>query len=78
VHISTRHADERIEIHVTDDGAGLSKEFAAHAFERFRRGNHTHSGDGAGLGLAIVDAVAHAHNGSTGAEGADVWMSLPA
>ena len=72
--ISARQANGRIEIHVSDDGAGFSEDFAAHAFERFRRGTEAHSGDGAGLGLAIVDAVARAHHGSTGA---DVWMSLP-
>jgi two-component system OmpR family sensor kinase len=77
VQISARQAGGRIEIHVSDDGAGFSEDFAAHAFERFRRGSETLSGDGAGLGLAIVDAVARAHHGSTGADGADVWMSLP-
>jgi len=70
--------DGRVEIHVRDDGDGLSEEFAAHAFERFRRGENTPSGDGAGLGLAIVEAIAHAHHGSARAAGADVWMSLPA
>jgi signal transduction histidine kinase len=77
VQISARHTGRHIEIHVSDSGTGLSEDFAAHAFERFRRGSETHSGDGAGLGLAIVDAIARAHHGSTGADGADVWMSLP-
>jgi signal transduction histidine kinase len=77
VQIGARLAGARIEIHVSDEGAGFSEDVAAHAFERFRRGGQTRSGDGAGLGLAIVDAVARAHHGSSGADGADVWISLP-
>jgi len=77
VRIRARRVDGRVEIHVTDEGAGLSDELAPHAFERFRRGEQTRSGNGAGLGLAIVDAVARAHDGAAQAVGADVWMSLP-
>jgi hypothetical protein len=47
VQISARLAGARIEVHVSDDGAGFSEDVAAHAFERFRRGGQTHSGDGA-------------------------------
>lgn len=77
VRVITRLVDDRAEIHVADEGEGISDEFAPYAFERFRRGTQATDGAGAGLGLAIVDAVARAHDGSARADGADVWISLP-
>jgi len=73
----TRLVDDRVEIHVIDEGAGISEEFAPYAFERFRRGTQARNRGGAGLGLAIVDAVARAHDGVARADAADIWMSLP-
>ena len=73
----TRLADDRVEIHVIDEGAGISAEFAPYAFERFRRGTLARNRDGAGLGLAIVDAVARAHGGVARVDCADIWISLP-
>ncbi|MEA2192904.1 MAG: hypothetical protein QOI73_3025 [Solirubrobacteraceae bacterium] len=78
IRIGAQLVDGLVEIHVRDEGAGLSADVAPHAFERFRRGTETRGGEGAGLGLAIVDAVAQAHDGAVGADGADVWMTLPA
>ncbi|MEA2218440.1 MAG: hypothetical protein QOJ35_1066 [Solirubrobacteraceae bacterium] len=78
IHVSARLHAGHVEIHVRDEGDGLSEAFAPHAFERFRRGEDARSGEGAGLGLAIVAAVASAHDGAARARGADVWMSLPA
>ena len=78
VRVVSRLAGDRVEIHVIDDGDGISEEFAPYAFERFRRGAPTADGAGAGLGLAIVDAVARAHGGAARADGADVWFWLPA
>ena len=74
-------SDGRVELHVTDEGAGFSPEFFAHAFERFSRADEARSGEGAGLGLAIVRVIAGAHGGSAHAAnreggGADVWVSL--
>lgn len=77
VRISAHRRNGRVEIHVTDEGAGIDDELAPHVFERFRRGDATPSGDGAGLGLAIVEAVARAHGGAARAAGADIWLSLP-
>jgi two-component system, OmpR family, sensor kinase len=57
-----------VRLHVRDDGPGLPDGDAA--FERFH-------GRGAGLGLAIVAAIAHAHGGEVGVDGADVWIELP-
>jgi signal transduction histidine kinase len=49
-------------IEVADQGAGIPREFAAHAFDRFSRIDRAQ--DGAGLGLAIVAAIADAHGGA--------------
>ncbi|HXS43197.1 MAG TPA: ATP-binding protein [Solirubrobacteraceae bacterium] len=76
--IEARAADDRVELHVRDDGPGLAAEFVPRAFQRFTRADPSHAGEGAGLGLAIVDAIARAHGGVARAAGADVWLELPA
>jgi signal transduction histidine kinase len=53
-----------IEIHVTDEGKGMTASFAPKAFERFSRAKEARSSAGAGLGLAIVKAIAEAHGGT--------------
>jgi signal transduction histidine kinase len=71
-------AEERngsVRFHVRDDGPGIPGELAA--FERFTRGDAARSRGGAGLGLAIVAAIARAHGGDAGADGADVWIEIP-
>jgi signal transduction histidine kinase len=66
---------------VQDTGRGFDTDALDHAFQPF---NHpTPSDPGAGLGLAIVDAIAHAHGGSTTAQnlptgGARVTLTLHA
>ena len=78
IEISAVERRDCVEIHVVDEGAGFPPGFAAHAFERFTRGDHARSGPGSGLGLAIVQTVAQAHGGRAGVgEGADVWLSIP-
>ena len=67
-----------VELHVTDEGEGLPPEFAPVAFQRFTRADGARSRGGAGLGLAIVATIAASHGGSAHAEGADVWIQLPA
>jgi signal transduction histidine kinase len=82
VTINARAVDGTTELHVLDEGRGFPPDVAAHAFERFSRGDDARTRGGSGLGLAIVEAVAHAHGGtagiSTNGRGADVWISLPA
>ncbi|HNJ97841.1 MAG TPA: HAMP domain-containing sensor histidine kinase [Ilumatobacteraceae bacterium] len=54
-----------IVIEVVDHGDGMDAETAAHAFERFYRGDSSrsrHSG-GSGLGLAIARSIVEAHQG---------------
>ena len=78
--VSARADGEWVELHVADHGAGFAPEYLPRAFERFSRPSGARGG-GAGLGLALVEAVAHAHGGTAGAEnaapGADVWLRLP-
>jgi signal transduction histidine kinase len=47
-----------IELHILDEGPGLSLEDCHRAFSRFWRG--TQSGEGSGLGLSIVHQLARA------------------
>jgi two-component system, OmpR family, sensor kinase len=77
IELCARVNGEAAELHVRDDGAGFSPEFAARAFERFTRADTARSGDGAGLGLSIVRTIAESHGGSAQIAGADVWISLP-
>ena len=78
--VSARADGEWVELHVADHGVGFAPEYLPRAFERFSRPPGARGG-GAGLGLALVEAVAHAHGGTAGAEnaapGADVWLRLP-
>ena len=72
----------RVELHVSDNGAGFPHDFLDRAFERFTRGGAARSGNGSGLGLAIVRTIAESHRGSAHAangnpSGADSWVSLP-
>ena len=80
IEVSARGDEEWVELHVTDHGGGFAHEYLPRAFERFSRPAGARGG-GAGLGLALVEALAHAHGGTAGAEnapgGADVWLRLP-
>ncbi|HST39875.1 MAG TPA: ATP-binding protein [Conexibacter sp.] len=77
VHLTAVKTAAGTRLLVTDDGPGMSAEFAGSAFERFTRGDQARGRGGAGLGLAIVGAIAAAHGGTTGADGATVWIDLP-
>jgi len=79
--LAAHHADQAVEIHVTDDGPGFPPDFLDRAFERFTRAPGAREG-GSGLGLAIVATVADAHGGTSHAAnrpagGADVWLVIP-
>ena len=52
-------------IEVVDHGPGMDAETAAHAFERFYRGDPSRSrhNGGSGLGLAIAKSIVEAHGG---------------
>jgi heavy metal sensor kinase len=82
VRLSASALDGLVELHVTDEGSGVSPEFLEHAFERFTRADPARSRGGSGLGLAIVRVIAEAHGGSAhlanrGQGGTDAWLVLP-
>jgi signal transduction histidine kinase len=73
----------RVELHVTDEGAGVPSDFLPRAFDRFSRADEARGRGGTGLGLAIVDLVARAHGGEARLEnrpggGADAWIAIGA
>ena len=86
VRLTLRHAGERAEIVVADDGAGIRPEFLPHVFDRFHQADRsiTRRFGGLGLGLSIVKHLVDVHGGSVLAEspgegqGATFTISLPA
>jgi signal transduction histidine kinase len=59
-------ASNSFELHVLDDGPGLSEEDRQKAFNRFWRGQST--SEGSGLGLAIVQQLAEASGAAASLE----------
>jgi signal transduction histidine kinase len=68
---------DRARLTVADEGAGLTADEEAHAFERFWRGPRA-GGEGSGLGLAIVRTIAERHGGRVEVDGARFTIDLPA
>ena len=60
----------RVQVRVSDDGAGIEPDFLPHVFERFRQGDASASRQhgGLGLGLAIVRHLVELHGGTVHAE----------
>ena len=77
VRLESVATSDAVELHVRDDGPGISPEFAALAFQRFSRADQARTGPGSGLGLAIVRTISEAHGGTAQAAGSDVWLTLP-
>ncbi|WP_299051366.1 HAMP domain-containing sensor histidine kinase [uncultured Nocardioides sp.] len=75
--------DGRVVLAVHDDGPGFDPDAAAHAFERFARGDPARvRAGGVGLGLALVEAIVEAHGGAARLESqpgdTTVSVTLPA
>jgi len=78
INISVKCLKEIVEIHVRDNGDGISQSLTDKIFEPF----YTSRLQGTGLGLAVVKSVANAHQGevkllSKSGEGAHFCISLP-
>ncbi len=69
VEVSLGRWRSQTEIRVTDTGMGISPEFLAHVFDRFRQADSssTRSHGGLGLGLAIVRHLVELHGGTVDA-----------
>ena len=75
--VTAAREGDRATLSVADEGPGLGRDEAAHAFERFWRGTGAR-GEGSGLGLAIVRAIAERHGGRAAVEGSRFTIDLPA
>lgn len=63
-------------LRVSDEGPGVSPDFADRAFDRFTRAEVSRTTPGTGLGLSLVRAVAEAHGGSAAISGSTVTLRL--
>lgn len=83
--IAVTGAGEHVELRVTDNGPGITPEFLAHVFDRFRQADSstTRTHGGLGLGLAIARELIELHGGTIRVEsagagaGATFVLSLP-
>ena len=83
--VAVSEAGGRARVAVRDTGIGIAPETAERLFDRFFRGDPSHSRtiEGTGLGLAIVRSIARVHGGTVAAaprpEGGSVFtVELPA
>jgi signal transduction histidine kinase len=81
--IAAQPTAARVEITVTDNGVGMTREAVEHAFDPFYRASATRGLPGYGLGLAIVKRTLDAMGGdchlvSAPNEGTRITMHLPA
>jgi PAS domain S-box-containing protein len=74
VDVTMRHAGDRVEIAVGDEGEGIAPEVLPFIFERFRQadGSITRRHGGMGLGLAIARHILDMHGGQVTAKSAGV------
>lgn len=83
VRLRAANAETAVEVHVADDGPGLTPEERQRAFDAFwQRSRPQSNGGGTGLGLAIVDQLVRACHGRVTLEaapggGIDATISLP-
>jgi len=80
--LTSQTNDHRVEIHVIDQGIGISQKNLPHIFNRFYRADKSRSTSGYGLGLSIAKEIVSRHRGSISVEslkdkGTDFTVRLP-
>ncbi|HET9794793.1 MAG TPA: response regulator [Thermoanaerobaculia bacterium] len=86
IEVRVERTAAHVRIRVSDTGKGISPDFLAHVFDRFRQADSstTRSHGGLGIGLAIVRHIVDMHGGTVSAaspgpgQGATFVVSLPA
>jgi CheY-like chemotaxis protein len=86
IEVGVERTSSHVRIRVSDTGKGISPDFLAHVFDRFRQADSstTRSHGGLGIGLAIVRHIVEMHGGAVSAAsagpglGATFVVSLPA
>jgi two-component system, OmpR family, sensor kinase len=64
VTVGARGRGDRVELEVSDNGAGIREDDLPLIFERFHRADAARAEGGAGLGLSIARQIAEAHGGT--------------
>jgi PAS domain S-box-containing protein len=83
VEITAEYLDEnRVTIHVSDNGIGIKEQYLARIFQPFQRLHARNEYDGTGIGLALCDKIARRHGNaiiatSTPGEGSVFTVTLP-
>ena len=67
VRVSAKRTDHHVEVRITDNGKGISKEALSHVFDRFWQAPDT-AYRGTGLGLSIAKGLVEAQGGKIRAE----------
>lgn len=80
--LTSQNTDHQVEIHVIDQGVGISQKDLPHVFNRFYRADKSRSTSGYGLGLSIAREIVNLHRGSIHVEslkdrGTDFTVRLP-
>jgi signal transduction histidine kinase/CheY-like chemotaxis protein len=70
VTVSTRADEARLEVEITDTGAGIPPDQIEKIFDAFQQGERGHQFGGLGLGLAIARSILEMHHGAIRAHSA--------